>query len=93
MAIWQPCCTDLATLFIAHFSKWLYWIPRPQKHRFSLKNHVFVSITSKVMYKTLKNYAEYPLNTYNCDVITKSAFCITRMSFLDKTQNRNSFLY
>ena len=53
-AIWQPCCTDVATLLVVHISKCFHSISHPQKHGFSKKNHVSKSIRTKVTHNILK---------------------------------------
>ena len=53
-AIWQPCCTDMATLLVVHISKCFHSIPHPQKHGFSKKIYVSKSIRTKVTHNVLK---------------------------------------
>ena len=46
---WQPCCRNLSTLMVLHFSNYLHRIPRHLKHRYRSKNHICKLVRGKVM--------------------------------------------
>ena len=45
--IWQPWWSNLATLFVGHFSKCHHLIPWPQKHRYKNQQHSPKSIRTE----------------------------------------------
>ena len=82
IAIWQVCCTDLATMLISHFSKCFHWISCPQIHGFSRENHVAMSCRTETTNKMANKMAKWKEIWQHCFIHMATLFLTASIEFI-----------